>query len=58
MRCRTWTAGREEYNCERPHSSLDYRTPMEFELALEVSRAMVRLPSATLTSNTTEKLQL
>jgi putative transposase len=23
----TW---REEYNCERPHSSLDYRTPQEF----------------------------
>jgi hypothetical protein len=23
----TW---RQEYNCERPHSSLDYRTPEEF----------------------------
>jgi len=23
---------RREYNCERPHSSLDYRTPEEFRL--------------------------
>ena len=27
----TW---RREYNCERPHSSLDYRTPEEFRVAL------------------------
>jgi putative transposase len=51
----TW---REEYNCQRPHSSLDYRTPMEFKLALEGSRAMARLPSPTITINTTENLQL
>ena len=25
---------REEYNCERPHSSLDYRTPREFSIAM------------------------
>ena len=25
---------REDYNCERPHSSLDYRTPQEFRRAL------------------------
>ncbi len=25
---------REDYNCERPHSSLDYRTPQEFRQAL------------------------
>jgi putative transposase len=25
---------REEYNCERPHSSLAYRTPREFSIAL------------------------
>lgn len=27
---RTVTAWRQEYNCERPHSSLGYRTPAEF----------------------------
>jgi putative transposase len=47
----TW---REEYNCERPHSSLDYRTPQEFKLALEGRRAMARLPSPTTTTNPTE----
>src|SRR5271155_2511460 len=47
----TW---REEYNCERPHSSLDYRTPQEFKLALEGRRAMARLPSPTTTINPTE----
>ena len=25
---------RDEYNCERPHSSLGYRTPAEFRQAL------------------------
>ena len=25
---------KREYNCERPHSSLDYRTPEEFRLQL------------------------
>jgi putative transposase len=25
---------RQEYNCERPHSSLDYRTPREFRIAM------------------------
>ena len=34
VRC-TLAAWRENYNCERPHSSLDYRTPQEFKLALE-----------------------
>ena len=29
---RTLNAWREEYNCERPHNSLDYRTPREFNL--------------------------
>ena len=29
VRC-TLATRREEYNCERPHSSLDYRTPQEF----------------------------
>jgi len=54
VRC-TLAAWREEYNCERPHSSLDYRTPQEFTLALEGIRAMARIPSPTTTSNTTEK---
>ena len=27
---RTLDNYRQEYNCERPHSSLDYRTPEEF----------------------------
>jgi putative transposase len=40
----TW---REEYNCERPHSSLAYRTPQEFRQTLEGSRAIALLPSAT-----------
>jgi putative transposase len=57
VRC-TLAVWREEYNCDRPHSSLDYRTPMEFKLALEGNRAMARLPSPTITSNTTENLQL
>ena len=30
----TLTLWREDYNCERPHSSLDYRTPQEFRRAL------------------------
>jgi putative transposase len=30
----TLQAWRIEYNCERPHSSLDYRTPEEFRAAL------------------------
>ena len=51
----TW---RQEYNCERPHSSLGYRTPQEFKLALEGSRAVARLPSPTTTIQTNEKLQL
>ena len=51
-------AWRQEYNCERPHSSLDYRTPMEFKLALEGSRAMARLASPTTTIQPTENLQL
>jgi hypothetical protein len=28
----TLASWRREYNCERPHSSLDYRTPEEFRL--------------------------
>ena len=31
---------RQEYNCERPHSSLDYRTPEEFKRACDERRAM------------------
>ena len=54
VRC-TLAAWREEYNCERPHSSLDYRTPYEFKLALEEIRAMARISSPTTTSNTTQK---
>ena len=48
---------REEYNTDRPHSSLDYRTPEEFKRACEGSRAMALLPSQTSTINP-EKLQL
>ena len=33
VRC-TLSTWREEYNCERPHSSLDYRTPQEFRQQL------------------------
>jgi transposase InsO family protein len=42
VRC-TLAAWREEYNYERPHSSLDYRTPQEFKLALEGREAMALL---------------
>ena len=31
---RTLDIWRQEYNCERPHSSLAYRTPAEFSRAL------------------------
>ena len=54
VRC-TLDTWREEYNCERPHSSLDYRTPREFKLAFEVSGPMGPLTSATITSYKTEK---
>ena len=47
--------GVEEYDCERPHSSLDYRTPREFKLAFEVSGAMAPLTSTTTTSYRTQK---
>jgi putative transposase len=40
-------AWRTEYNQERPHSALDYRTPWEFRRTLE-----------TATINPTENLQL
>jgi putative transposase len=33
VRC-TLAAWRDEYNCGRPQSSLDYRIPQEFKLAL------------------------
>jgi hypothetical protein len=54
VRC-TLAAWREEYNCERPHSSLDYRTPGGSKLALEGIRTTARIPSTTTTRNTTEK---
>ena len=53
VRC-TLAAWREEYNCERPHSSLDYRTPHEFRKTLEGRAAMAPLPSKTTTINPTE----
>ena len=55
---RTLESWREEYNCERPHSSLDYRTPDEFRKTLEGRGAMAPLPSQITTINTTENLQL
>ena len=54
VRC-TLDIWREEYNGERPHSSLDYRTPREFRLAFEVSGPMGPLTSTTTTSYITEK---
>ena len=30
----------QEYNCERPHTSLDYRTPQEFKRACDEITAM------------------
>ena len=54
VRC-TLATWREEYNWERPHSSLDYRTPNEFRTLLEGRGAMAPLPSQTTTIYTTEK---
>jgi putative transposase len=54
VRC-TLAAWREEYNHERPHSSLDYRTPNEFRKVLEGRGAMAPLPSQTSTINLNEK---
>lgn len=31
------SAWREEYNCRRPHSSLDFQTPHEFAHAMRIS---------------------
>jgi putative transposase len=47
----------QEYNTERPHSSLDYRTPEEFKRACDDRMAMALLSSQTSTINP-EKLQL
>ena len=62
---------RQEYNCERPHSSLDYRTPAEFRQqpwAMEMWKAKnaSHIPTAPTTTaarysrpqTKTEKLQL
>ena len=54
----TLDSWREEYNCERPHSSLDYRTPREFKPAFEVSRATAPLTSTNTTSYRTHKTQI
>jgi transposase InsO family protein len=54
VRC-TLATWRQEYNCERPHSSLDYRTPNEFRKTLGGRGAMAPLPPPTTTINTTEK---
>lgn len=54
VRC-TLAAWRDEYNCERHHSSLDYRTPNEFRKLLEGRGAMTPLPSQTTTIYTAEK---
>jgi putative transposase len=54
VRC-TLATWREEYNHERPHSSLDYRTPNEFRTLLEGRGAMAPLPSKTSTINLNEK---
>ena len=53
VRC-TLSTWRREYNTERPHSSLDYRTPWEFRQTLEESRAMALLSSKTTTINPRE----
>ena len=54
----TLEAWRMEYNEERPHSALDYRTPREFRQTLEGRGAMAPLPSKTKTFNKEENLQL
>jgi putative transposase len=57
VRC-TLSAWRWEYNTERPHSALDYRTPQEFRQTFEGRGAMAPLTSKTSTINPNEKLQL
>jgi transposase InsO family protein len=51
----TW---RDEYNGEWPHSSLDYRTPIEFRKILEGRGPMAPLPLPTTPINQNENLQL
>ncbi len=48
----------QEYNTERPHSSLDYRTPEEFKRPCDESRAMACSHRKTPTINRKENLQL
>ena len=50
VRC-TLAVWREEYNCERPHSSLDYRTPMEFKLARRSRARSAPSPTSTIAHN-------
>jgi len=40
-------AWRTEYNHERPHSSLDYRTPHEFAQACLANQTMTAYPEVT-----------
>jgi len=49
---------REEYNHDRPHRPLDYRTPNDFRTLLEGRGAMAPVPSKTSTINPNENLQL
>ena len=46
---RTLESWRQEYNCERPHSGLDYRTPEEFSgKPWTVEKTAIKLPWKTL----------
>ena len=44
----TLASWRREYNCERPHSSLDYRTPEEFRLKGSLTWQMWKATNASL----------
>ncbi len=45
----------QEYNCERPDSSLDYRTPQEFRRVCNGIRATALISSQNQNSNSMEK---
>jgi len=45
----------QEYNCERPHSSPDYRTQQELKRACDEIRAMALISPHNQNSNSTEK---
>jgi len=57
VRC-TLSPKREEYNCELPHGTVDYRPPQGLILAFEGKRATIRLTLPATNINPNVNLQL